>query len=530
MATRIACFVARKYPRKSSNSPRFVRSFCSSQNGGGPVKDITSIPLSQPLPNFPQAKHAMINTHTYDTNVTTLDNGLKVASENKFGEFCTVGIAIDSGPRYESPFPSGIQHFLEKLAFSSTTEFASRDMILQELERHGGICDCQGSRDTLIYAVSAARKGLSSVVNLLSEVVLRPKLTEEEIREGAAAISFELEALNMRPDPEPLLMEIIHEAGYRNNTLGLPKICSEESLPLINRNIIMTYLKNCHDPSRMVLAGVGVEHNELVQMAEEYFGKKKPIWMEESGIIDASKHLDESLSQYTGGLVKVEKDLSNVSLGPTAMPELAHLVIGLESSSHKHDDFIAFCVLNMMMGGGGSFSAGGPGKGMFTRLYLNVLNKHHWMYNATAYNHAYADSGLFCIHASAHPTKMKELTSIIVKELVNTCSYVSENELNRAKTQLQSMLLMNLESRPVVFEDIARQVLANGCRRPPQWYYDEIGKITEEDIQRVAARMMNSKPAVAALGSLQFLPEYEEIQRGMINRDRRNARRFSLFR
>lgn len=42
----------------------------------------------------------------------------------------------------------------------------------------------------------------------------------------------------------------------------------------------------------------------------------------------------------------------------------------------QEDDFIAFAVLNMMMGGGGSFSAGGPGKGMFTRLYLNVLNRY----------------------------------------------------------------------------------------------------------------------------------------------------------
>ena len=58
------------------------------------------------------------------------------------------------------------------------------------------------------------------------------------------------------------------------------------------------------------------------------------------------------------------------------MPELAHIVIGLESCSHKDDDFISFCVLNMMMGGGGSFSAGGPGKGMYTRLYLNVLNRY----------------------------------------------------------------------------------------------------------------------------------------------------------
>ena len=74
-------------------------------------------------------------------------------------------------------------------------------------------------------------------------------------------------------------------------------------------------------------------------------------------------------------LMQVTKDLSNVSLGPTPMPELAHVVIGLESCSHKDDDFIAFCVLNMLMGGGGSFSAGGPGKGMYTRLYTNVLNR-----------------------------------------------------------------------------------------------------------------------------------------------------------
>ena len=37
---------------------------------------------------------------------------------------------------------------------------------------------------------------------------------------------------------------------------------------------------------------------------------------------------------------------------------------------------------------------------------------------------------------------------------------VRDDELARAKKQLTSMLLMNLESRPVIFEDVARQVLA----------------------------------------------------------------------
>lgn len=40
-------------------------------------------------------------------------------------------------------------------------------------------------------------------------------------------------------------------------------------------------------------------------------------------------------------------------------------------------------------------------------------------------------------------------------------------ELERAKTQLKSMLMMNLESRPVIFEDVGRQVLATGKRKLP---------------------------------------------------------------
>jgi hypothetical protein len=60
----------------------------------------------------------------------------------------------------------------------------------------------------------------------------------------------------------------------------------------------------------------------------------------------------------------------------SGLPELAHVVIGLEGYSHQDPDFIPICVLNMMMGGGGSFSAGGPGKGMYTRLYTNVLNRY----------------------------------------------------------------------------------------------------------------------------------------------------------
>ncbi|KAK3586726.1 hypothetical protein CHS0354_017524 [Potamilus streckersoni] len=491
---------------------------------------ITDVPLSKPLPGVLPPKYTSPSEQKNETQVTTLNNGLRVASENKFGQFCTVGVLIDSGSRYEVAYPSGISHFFEKLAFGKTSRFANRDTILQELERHGGICDCQGSRDTLVYAMSAETHGLPTVLEILSEVVLRPEFTDQELEDARTAIGFELEALKMNPNPEPLLMEMIHRAAYKDNTLGLPKFCPTENLQSINRSVLYTYSKHFHSPERMVLAGVGVEHEKLVKLAEEIFLRKTPIWEENKKIIDPSKGSDSSLAQYTGGTEKVEADLSDVSLGPTAMPELAHFVIGLESCSHKDSDFVAFCVLNMMMGGGGSFSAGGPGKGMYTRLYLNVLNRHHWIHNATAYNHAYSDSGLFCIHSSAHPDKLRDLVEVILLELVNTTGSIHPEELNRAKTQLQSMLLMNLEARPVVFEDVGRQVLSTNCRQQPEYYYEQIAKITEKDIIRVAERILQSKPSVAAYGNLSRFPALPEIQSALLNKSGRVSRRFSIFR
>lgn len=44
------------------------------------------------------------------------------------------------------------------------------------------------------------------------------------------------------------------------------------------------------------------------------------------------------------------------------------------------------------------------------------------------------------------------------------------------------MLLMNLESRAVVFEDVARQVLATNERKPPQHFIDAIGKFPQKII------------------------------------------------
>ncbi|KAH8390910.1 hypothetical protein KR215_001593, partial [Drosophila sulfurigaster] len=505
-----------------------------SQEGGPhkintPSKEVVTHlpPLTDPLPNLPEAVYAEPLAESASTKVTTLANGLRIASEPRYGQFCTVGLVLDSGPRYEVAYPSGVSHFLEKLAFNSTVNFPNKDAILKELEKNGGICDCQSSRDTLIYAASIDSRALESVTRLLADVTLRPILSEQEVNLARRAVSFELETLGMRPEQEPILMDMIHAAAYRDNTLGLPKLCPPQNLENIDRNVLMNYLKYHHAPDRMVIAGVGVDHDELVEHVKKYFVEDKAVWVNENAANLGPNQVDTSVAQYTGGLVKENCEIPIYAAA--GLPELAHVVLGFEGCSHQDRDFVPLCVLNIMMGGGGSFSAGGPGKGMYSRLYTKVLNRYHWMYSATAYNHAYVDTGLFCIHGSAPPQHLRDMVEVLTRELMSMAAEPGREELMRSKIQLQSMLLMNLESRPVVFEDVGRQVLVTGYRKRPEHFINEIDKVTASDIQRVAQRLLSSVPSVAARGDIQNLPEMSHITNALSNSGRSLGRRLSLF-
>ena len=46
----------------------------------------------------------------------------------------------------------------------------------------------------------------------------------------------------------------------------------------MTRATLMNYLSNYHSPERMVVAGVGVEHDELVHAAQKNFVDAQSAW------------------------------------------------------------------------------------------------------------------------------------------------------------------------------------------------------------------------------------------------------------
>jgi processing peptidase subunit beta len=63
-------------------------------------------------------KHsALKDTFPSTTRLSTLPNGIRVATEALGGETATVGVWIDAGSRFEDSKTNGTAHFLEHLIF-----------------------------------------------------------------------------------------------------------------------------------------------------------------------------------------------------------------------------------------------------------------------------------------------------------------------------------------------------------------------------------------------------------------------------
>ncbi|MCJ1249001.1 Mitochondrial-processing peptidase subunit alpha [Trapelia coarctata] len=208
-------------------------------------------------------------------------------------------------------------------------------------------------------------------------------------------------------------------------------------------------------------------------------------------------------ARYTGGFLA----LPNLASPPNPThPTLSHIHLAFEALPISSPDIYALATLQTLLGGGGSFSAGGPGKGMYSRLYTHVLNQHGWVESCIAFNHSYTDSGLFGIAASCAPERVSSMLDVMCRELHNLTvetgfSALQEGEVQRAKNQLKSSLLMNLESRMVELEDLGRQVQVQGRKTGVKEMCAKIDALTVKDLRRVARQVFGGGVKNVGVGS-----------------------------
>ncbi|KAI9216431.1 mitochondrial processing peptidase alpha subunit [Blastocladiella britannica] len=423
------------------------------------------------------------------TKITTLPSGLRVATTPAQSHFCAVGVYVNAGPAFEPEADAGGSHFVSSLAFKSTTT-SSASETMHSMAQLGGNLFCTPARESIVYQGSVLRHEVPLALKLLSDVTLSPGLTDEELDLARESIIMENEEFFNRPDA--ITGEALHAIAFQRKGLGNSLLCDPDQARRLDNNAVRNYFARYLHPSRMVVAGSGIPHQELVELATEHFAprqKLRPV-----PLSDVPKSL------YVGGSAQlVIPKPPPTHLNPE--PPLTHVQIAFPVPSFTDPDMFPLSMLQVLMGGGGAFSAGGPGKGMYSRLYTNVLNRYRWMESCHAFLHSYAmGPSLFGLSASCTPTFNRHVVNVLVGEMVHMASNLSDEEFSRAKNQLKSSLLMSLESQVVSVEDLGRQVLAQGFRMEPAELLSRIEAITKDDIARVARSVVTQKPTMVAVG------------------------------
>lgn len=444
------------------------------------------VTMDLPYPGLPTLEPKPLTAHS--TSVSTLPNGIRVVTQDSDQPIASVGAFLDAGSRYENPANNGISHFLEFIAFKATQDRSSFRLV-REMLKLGVNVVCSTSRETTVFAADALRTYTPAMVHTLGDVIQNPLFDPQELAQAYEEYAEQAADKDMSPDIQ--LMEAIHAAAYHNNTVGLPSY-NTSNVQHFTQEILQEHIKSMFTADKIVVSGVGVEHASFLELVEQEF----------AGLSKGTSPEVEK-AKYTGGDVRIAK---------TDEP-LTHVAVAFETASWHSADLVPMCVLQMMMGGGGSFSAGGPGKGMYSRLYQNVLSQHNWVESANSFNSIFNDSAIFGIHGMSAPQSAGSLVDVMCNEFVRMAGQVTDAELSRAKAQLQSSVNMQLETRSLQLEDLGRQMLAYNKIQTSADLCAKIAAVTPADIQRVAQSMLKTTPSVSAYGNLSYLPRYDEISK-----------------
>eukprot|EP00591_Stephanopyxis_turris_P004279 CAMPEP_0195519122 /NCGR_PEP_ID=MMETSP0794_2-20130614/14409_1 /TAXON_ID=515487 /ORGANISM="Stephanopyxis turris, Strain CCMP 815" /LENGTH=551 /DNA_ID=CAMNT_0040648229 /DNA_START=131 /DNA_END=1786 /DNA_ORIENTATION=- len=427
------------------------------------------------------------------TEVSTLSNGLRVASQETYGQVATIGILANVGSRLETDANTGVNHLMELLAFQSTYQHSSAAEIVSRMDTLGGSTFAAFSREQMMYCVDILRPNIDEATELLAGTVLTPKILDEEVEEMKRVIEYQ----TMDMLPEMMLGEGMQIAAYRDQQLGRPHFCPLEALPNLNAQTVQEFRAQHLSASDMVLAGAGIEHERLVELGEKYFSDLPPT--------DPSVHANMiKPSTYSGGEHRLQTQTVD---GHT------RVALAFELGGWHSDDLVPTCVLQILLGGGNSFSAGGPGKGMYSRLYREVLNRFYWAESTEAFTSFHSESGLLGISGSSTPNKSRDMTRIIAEHLGKlTADLVTDEEIDRARNMLKCNVLTQLESRLVLFEDIGRQILTYGEREDTTAMCAKIDKVTADDLRNLARRALSNPPTISSAGDdISNVPTYCEV-------------------
>eukprot|EP01104_Vermistella_antarctica_P014864 TRINITY_DN474_c0_g1_i1.p1 TRINITY_DN474_c0_g1~~TRINITY_DN474_c0_g1_i1.p1 ORF type:complete len:493 (-),score=149.97 TRINITY_DN474_c0_g1_i1:77-1525(-) len=421
-----------------------------------------------------------------ETKVTTLPSGIRVATEEGFGQSATVGVWIDAGSSYETAENNGVAHFLEHMAFKGTASRSKKD-IETEIENMGGQLNAYTSREQTVYFAQAFKKDVGKVVDILGDILQNSKLDESNIEAERDVILREMQEVESNVDE--VLFDRLHATAFQDSPLAHTILGPTGNIRSIGKKDLQNYIASNYSADRIVVAGSGaVNHDELCQLAEKTFSK----------LPKKSEHNydNDKKPVFTGSMVTVED---------TTMTDI-HIAYAYEGVGWSHPDYYPIQLLQTIVGNYDRQSA--FGRNVSSRLG-EIVGSEDLAQRLNSFTTCYHNTGLFGTTAVTSPDKVEDLSCETLQEYVRLAHQASEAELARAKAKLKASLLMQLDSTTAIAENIGQSVLSLGRRMTPAELFLRIDEVDVAAVRKAANKYcVDVDPAIVAIGPTTNVPDY----------------------
>ena len=402
-------------------------------------------------------------------NVTTLDNGFRIVSEQMSGlKSASVGIWINTGGRNETLKQNGIAHFLEHMAFKGTQSRSALD-IAQAIENVGGYINAYTSKEMTAYYARVLENDVPLAIDVISDILLNPIFDQRELETERGVILQEIgQSLDT---PDDVIFDWLQEAAFPDQPLGRTILGPSELVKNFSREDLLEFVSEQYGPEQMVLSAAGsVDHEKIVSQVKLLFDKKEPI--SKAAMIS---------SKYNGGEKQVDKNL-----------EQAHFALAFEAPGYRDETIYTSQIYSIALGGG-----------MSSRLFQEIREKRGLCYTIFAQGGAYSDTGLLTIYSGTSADSLKDLSDITISEMKRMAIDFEQIELDRARVQMKAGLLMGLESASARAERLARMLTIWDRIPTLDGIVKKIDAVDLNDVRHFSDSIIsNKKPTLSTYGPI----------------------------
>ena len=408
---------------------------------------------------------------------TTLPGGFRlVTHQMKSVETVSLGVWVNVGTRHETQQVNGISHLLEHMAFKGTERRSAR-AIAEEIENVGGHLNAYTSREFTAYHATVLKSDVGVAVDIVADILLKSVFDEDELARERAVILQEIGQANDTPDD--VIFDRFQETAYPDQPVGRPVLGTVDVVRSVPRNALVDYMSAHYTAPRMVFAAAGnLDHDRVAEIVSRAF----------DGLAETNGLALEP-AVYGGGDFRQTRELEQV-----------HLVLGFEGLRYEDPEYYALSVLSTLLGGG-----------MSSRLFQEIRELRGLAYSVYAFGASYIDSGLFGVYAGTGQDEAAELVPVLCEELKKVQGGIPDDEMQRARAQIKAGVLMSLESTASRCEQMARQIHVFGKTLPVDEIIARIDAVDADAVTRVAGRVFDTRPTLAALGPVSGVQEFGDI-------------------